>query len=381
MKRGRVLLITPFFRPNIGGVETRLNDLCEELNSRGLGVTVLTYQPLITKAKGLWQEKKGNIVIHRFWWFGFDLFHKLKPYPILQTLYIFPVLFIATLFFLILNRAQVSVVHTAGFNAALIGRILKPVFKIRWVVTTHAIYDLKKDSLAGRLLPWILNRADKIMTLSEPSRQELIKCGVSTKKIINQITWVNQEIFKPLDKKICREQLGFAKVKFLVLFVGRLLAIKGIESLVNVAKETPDIDYIFVGDGPLASYLKKESGISNNIHFASSVENKDLPVYYNAADVFLMPSQYKEGLGRVTVEALSCGIPVIVSNLGGIAYILDNSVSVMIEPTKDNLQKSISYLYNHPEELLRMSKLCRDFALDKFSVKNFQVILEAYNLN
>ena len=60
-----VLILTPSFLPEIGGVETRFNDICNELDRTGYKVYVLTYQPLITKARGLPRETRGNITIER----------------------------------------------------------------------------------------------------------------------------------------------------------------------------------------------------------------------------------------------------------------------------------------------------------------------------
>lgn len=372
-----ILFITPFFRPNIGGAETRLNDICEELNKAGYKVTVLTYQPIVTRARGKPVEKKENITIRRYGWIGFDLFHKLQPLPLLQTLYVSPVLFFWSLAFFLKNKDNINIIHAAGLNAALIGRILKAIFNKRLIVNTDAIYDLKEKSIKSFFIRWILHCTDKILTLSDPSRQELIRIGINPEKLENQIAWVDQEIFKPLGHKACKEKIGQGN-SFLVLFVGRLLVIKGIEDLISVARGTPGIEYLFIGDGPLKYYLKNESENSRNIHFICSVANKELPVYYNAADIFVMPSQYKEGLGRVAVEALSCGTPVIASNLGGIAQILDDSVSILVTPTKENLKTSILYLYDHPRELGKKRSACREFALKYFSVENFQVIVDAY---
>ena len=380
-----VLIITPSFLPEIGGVETRFNDICNELDRRGYRVFVLTYQPLITKAHGPAYEVKGNITIYRTSWIGFDLFHKLKPYPVLQALYLCPALLVKAVIFLIKHHNEVDAIHTAGFNAALIGRILRMFYKQRWVVSTHAIYDLNTKSLTARILRWILSPADVVLTLSEPSRQELIKIGVPSGKLINQITWVDQDVFKPMDREECRYKMPQKtnhQANFLVLFVGRLLEIKGVRDLAAIANSTPDIDYIFIGDGPLAAFLKAaEQFKAQNAFFLSRVENKHLPVYYNAADVFVMPSQYKEGLGRVVVESLYCGTPVIASNLGGLAGLLDESVAVMIEPTQENIKSAILGLKNDPDKLQKMRSMCREFALKKFGIVNFEVILQAYNFN
>ena len=362
-------------------METRFNDICNELDRRGCKVYVLTYQPLITKARGLSRETRGNITIFRIPWIGFDLFHKLKPYPVLQALYLCPVLFVRSFVFLLKNHGKIDVIHSAGFNAGLVGRALKAFFKKRWVVSTHAIYGLNPKSITARILKWILRRADVILTLSEPSRQELIKIGIAPEKLVNQITWVNQEIFKPLDREECRKKLSL-KERFTVLFVGRLLEIKGIRLLAELATEESfrDTDFVFIGAGPLENYLREQAKAHKNIIFAGRVENFELPIYYNAADVFVMPSQYKEGLGRVVVEALSCGIPVVASDLGGLADILDSSVAIMVNPVKEKIRHSIVYIKSFDKfSFERMRKNARDFAERVFNKQNCEVILKAYN--
>ena len=83
MKPG-VLILTPFYEPNVGGVETHLKDLTDYLKKTDrYRVYVLTYQPLTTKAKGAYSEggKDDNVKIIRIPWIGFNLFHKLEPYP------------------------------------------------------------------------------------------------------------------------------------------------------------------------------------------------------------------------------------------------------------------------------------------------------------
>lgn len=85
-----VLILSPFFSPNVGGVEAHLNKLINCLNKRGIKVIVLTYQPLTTPAKGPAVEKREGVEIRRIKWFGMGLFHRLEPYAILELLYLFP---------------------------------------------------------------------------------------------------------------------------------------------------------------------------------------------------------------------------------------------------------------------------------------------------
>ena len=91
-----ILIISPFFYPNIGGVETHLSDLVKEL-SKKYKVFVHTYSPITTQNTS-WQkkEKSKNLVIFRHGWFGKNLFHKLEKYSILQFLYLTPYLFLKT---------------------------------------------------------------------------------------------------------------------------------------------------------------------------------------------------------------------------------------------------------------------------------------------
>ena len=99
MSKG-VLILTPFYSPNIGGVETHLDDLVEALDKKNFRVYVQTYSPITTEGVS-WksrEEKGKNISIRRYAWFGKSLFHKIEKYPLLDFLYIAPYLFFRVFF-------------------------------------------------------------------------------------------------------------------------------------------------------------------------------------------------------------------------------------------------------------------------------------------
>jgi glycosyltransferase involved in cell wall biosynthesis len=378
MRKLNVLIICPFFRPNVGGVETHLDDLCEYLRTHNYKVYVLTYQPLTTKARGLKIEKKENLEIRRIWWPGFNLFHKLEPYPILEFLYLTPGLFLNTFFFLLNNRKKVDVIHAQGFNAAFISKILSRIFRKKFIVSTHAIYGLNPQSFMAKMVKWTLGSADKILALSKPSKEELIKIGVTSDKIDVYHYWVDQTVFKPINKNNAKKQLGW-NGKFVVLFVGRLIEKKGVNILLEVARQTlRDIYFAFIGDGPLAEEIKRASGEIPNVLFIGKINNRDLPLYYNAADIFCIPSQYEEGFGRVILEAISCGTPVVGSSKGGIPEAVDSTVGILVEPRIKNLKGVIEKLYKDKEKLEILSSNCRKYAEEKFGEKNAEVIVDAY---
>ncbi len=375
-----ILVLTPFFRPNIGGVETHLDDLCGYLDSHDYKVFVVTYQPLTTRARGLRLEKKHGLEVRRISWPGFDIFHKLEHHPFPEFIYITPRLFIGAFCFLLKNHGKIVVIHAHGFNAAFIARIASAIFKKRFVVSTHAIYGLNRGSLMSYMIRRTLQPAHRILTLSKPSKVELVKIGLDKDKIEVYKHWVDQEVFRPLDKTETKKKLRL-RAEFIVLFVGRLIGKKGMAALWAVARQTAkDIHFVFIGDGPLAPEIESWCARADNISFFGRVDNRDLPLYYNAADIFCAPSQYEEGSGRVILEAISCGTPVVASDKGGIPELVSDEVAVLVEPTVENLKMAIEGLYEDRGKLDMLRSNCRAFAEKNFSERNAAIFLESYGL-
>ncbi|MCD4703629.1 MAG: glycosyltransferase family 4 protein [Methanosarcinaceae archaeon] len=381
-KEKGILILSPFFHPNIGGVESHLIDLTEYLSSNGYETYVLTYKPITTKDKALSVEVKQNLEIHRFWWFGFNLFHRLEPYPVLEFLYLTPWLFFRSFLWMLKNQKRIEVIHAQGFNASFIAKILAKIFGKTFVASTHAIYEVDPQSLTARLMHWTLKSADTILTLSKQSKEELTRLGLFGSKIIVYKYWVNQDIFKPIDKIKAKKQLGWED-KFVVLFVGRFIKIKGIDVLLEVARQSRnnEIYFAFVGDGPMSKEIQIISKTLENVIFVGKVDNCELPLYYNASDIFIIPSQYEEGFGRVILEAVSCGLPVIGANRGGIPEAVDKTVSILIESTDENLKNAIEELYTNKTKYQLLAGNSRVYALNHFSSTNCKGILDAYRVN
>jgi len=374
-----VLILSPFYEPNVGGVETHLKDLTNYLQRVGrYRVYVLTYQSLTTKSKGASFEKDGDVEIRRIPWIGGNLFHKLEPYPVLEFLYITPWLFFNTLFFMFKHRCHINTIHAQGFNAAFIGRFMSIVFETKLVISIHAIYSLKSSSVLAKSIRWILEKANRVLTLSARSKEELVKIGLPPDSVEVYTYWVDQEVFKPMNRLEAKKKVGWED-KFVVLFVGRFIEIKGMDILLEAAKSiNKEIYFAFIGDGPLSVYIKEASERFSNVMFIGKVNNHSLPLYYNAAHMVCVPSQYEEGFGRVIPEALSCGTPVLASNKGGIPEALDETVGICVDPTADNLRQIIETLCQTSEKLQQMQSQCREYALASFSEKNAELIVGSY---
>lgn len=379
MKTLGVLILCPFFSPNVGGVETHLDDLCGYLGRQGHRVVVITYQPLTTRAAAPRFEDRGNVVIYRLPWFGHNWFHKLEPYPLLEFLYLTPGLFFGSLRYLLRHGREIDVIHAHGLSAALITKFLCKAFRKRGVASTHAFYDLTRRPSLSKLVRWVLSSFDKVLTLSRQSKAELVSIGLPEEKVEVYTYWVDQEVFRPLDRKQCRNELRWGS-GFNVLFVGRLIGIKGVSLLLEVARreENRDVRFAFVGDGPMAQTVQNAAQELPNVSFVGRVENHRLNLYYNAADLLVMPSQYEEGYGRVILEALSCGTPVIASNRGGIAEALDPSVGILVEPTADAISGALRSFRSDQSKLETMRARCLEYAQRLFSERNAALIEASY---
>ncbi len=370
-----ILHITPFFSPNIGGVETHLSDLTDTLSSQGYRNYILTYSPITTADTPYKPKEKPNqnLFIRRFTWIGGNLFHRLEPHPLLNFLYLTPYLLIRVFFWLLFHPVKFDAVHTHGLNAAVIGLVIKPIFGIpKHLVSIYSAYDAVPQSVSTKfLMRTILNHTNIVLTQSARSRVQLQNLGVDPNKLNIYRHWIDLGRFSP-SPKTSKGQ------RFSVLFIGRLIPQKGALLLAKVAQDLPDIDFVFVGNGPDFSRLKKISQKTDNIHLVGNVPYHSLHQYYQRADVFCIPSLYEEGWGRVIMEAISCGKPVIASNLGAIPEVVDSTVAILVKPTLSQLKHAIQLLHQDRKLYHQMQKQCQPYAIKHFGPDNIRLIAKYY---
>lgn len=206
-------------------------------------------------------------------------------------------------------------------------------WNIPHVIMFHTLGALKNNVRVGTPEPNIRIKAEKLLTekcqnIIAPTEQEknhLIYSYETAAEKINVIPCgVNLQLFHPLDQKESRLRLGFNDEK-IILFVGRIDPIKGIDSLIKslaYLKDKQNLRLIIIGDDthsqPLLIKLKKlvnNLQLKDNIIFRGIVPQEELPYYYSAADVCSVASYY-ESFGLVALEALACGTPVIARNVG-----------------------------------------------------------------
>ncbi len=374
-----ILILTPFFRPNIGGVESYLDDLCRYLVRRGRRVTVITYQPLTSRFRGPALEREGTLEIRRICWFGRNWFHKLERHPFWMLVYLAPGLFAATFFYLARRSRDIAVIHAQGLTATLVARLLAPLFGKPVIASTCAVYGYAKGTFRAAVARRVFAGCVRVFALGECSHRELTSIGVPEEKVTRYHLWMDLTEYRPDDKARMKNALGLGDA-FLVLYVGRFIPAKGVDLLLQIARQVPEkIRFCFIGDhGPLYDAVAAAEAAGANVTLVKDKRGRELIPYYQAADVVAVPSLYSEAFGKVIIEAFACGTPVIGADRGFIPSVIDRHVGRVVEPTPDTFKKEILNLFEDRTLLGSLTAAARRYAEENFGETNAEVIYESY---
>lgn len=226
-----------------------------------------------------------------------------------------------------------------------VGAKLKEEYCVPLVVSAEGydIYDLpfRSDDWKKKV-EYTLNSADQIITVSQSNLKCINKLDVTTPVTIRPNGFDNKYIH-PMNKLECRKNLNLPLNKKIILSVGNLSTVKGHEYLVNAMKKVlkirKDIICIIVGSGPLEAKIKnliQSLDLKNHMFLVGEKPHKDIPLWMNSADVFVLPS-LNEGNPNVMFEALATGLPFIGTKVGGVPeIIISNKLGILSEPGNDN---------------------------------------------
>jgi glycosyltransferase involved in cell wall biosynthesis len=183
-----------------------------------------------------------------------------------------------------------------------------------------------------------MERAAFVVTKSEELRQRAIHMGINASKVRTIRNGCNSSVFHLGDRSAARAGLAVDDKAELVLFVGRLDAAKGIEELLeafaSLAGHRPNLRLAYVGDGPGGEHLRsraKQLALDDRIIMNGAGTSQKVAQWLVAANVLALPS-YDEGYPNVVIEALSCGRPVIATNVGGVPELVKEESGVLIPP-------------------------------------------------
>jgi phosphatidylinositol alpha-1,6-mannosyltransferase len=364
------LLVTSTFLPRVGGRELYLHNVFSHFPPEDM--VVVTHD-----REGNWQafDQQSVYRILRVNQIGFHWYFRgrrarLKWFAFLGGLCL---------------RERIDVVHCGltlpdGMSGWLLAKALgKP----------YIIYTFAKEILEPLPTEWhqcnfqrVLREADRIVTISEYTKGKLVQLGVDPSKITMIFPGVDLEAFHPdpTAGRAIRARHRLLDGQPVLLTVARLIPRKGhdkvIETLPVILEQVPDVVYLIVGTGPEEDRLRahaQEEGVADSVIFVRHVPDEELPAYYNAADVFIMPNREEgtdvEGFGIVFLEANACSKPVIGGRSGGaVDAIADGESGYLIDPySPQAIAEAAIRLLTDPALARRMGESGRELAQRKFS--------------
>jgi len=234
---------------------------------------------------------------------------------------------------------------------------------------------LKKhlENLVRKAIIW----ADKVLVASIAEYNEALGIGADVEKLVVIPNGVNTEEFNPnVDGQVVRRRFGI-KDSLVVLFVGSLLPVKGVEyflrSMPIILSTISNVVFVIVGGGFQKDFLKdlsRKLGISKSVIFAGQVQRSKIPYFFAACDVFVMPS-LSEGFNNAVIEAMASGKPVVGTSVGGTRdQIKDGLNGYLVEPRNPReLADRVLLLLNDPKKRKVMGRESRKIAEHEFSMR------------
>ncbi len=366
-----------------GGMSIYIRELAQELASHGHSVDIFTC------THGDEEHTRELRVVA-----GVRLIHIESGHPErLSAEYLDPwINQVAAL--IISSGSSYDLIHSHYWLSGLVGIKLVGLWKIPHVAMFHTLGALKNKAGLGEVEPGlrlqsesaIAAASDAIIATTEREITELITTyETSPDKVCSVPCGVNICTFGPMDQQVARRLCGLETPK-IGLFVGRSDPIKGLDRLLAAVQKLnrQDFQLVIIGGesnknrSSLRSMNPSQS--KGNIHFVGPVPYKEMVLYYNSADLCIIPSYY-ESFSLVALESLACGTPVLSTDVGGIKKIVGNCDLCRVVPTiaEDSLSDEINYMLGNErfnsDTREQLSSLINDYSWDKIS----QRVIAVYN--
>ena len=287
------------------------------------------------------------------------------------------------------KQINYDVIHSHYWLSGLAAGQLKANWNIPIIQMFHTLALLKnkiakspnelesENRINGEIQ--VLQMADRVVVATIDERQHLDELyQADVEKIATIPPGVDTNRFYPIPEDEAKAFLNIPKDEKMLLFVGRIEPLKGIDTLIkaiaqmrksDVMSTCPHYLYIIGGD-PNGEVIDEESeihrlkrlchdlGVDDLIIFMGKKDQDTLPYYYSAAEIVVMPSNY-ESFGMVALEAMACATPVVATQVGGLQHLVQDEVTGFIVPHNDPdaLEEKLTRLICQPD-------LCKEMALN-----------------
>jgi Glycosyltransferase len=364
----RVAMLIQKYYPHVGGAERQIQQLAPRLRERGFDVCVITRHE-----KGLSHlETIDGVTVYRLACPG--------PKPLAAIFYVWSAV-------RLLSKLRPELVHAheilSPASAALVAKYFHgwPVLvKILRGGLRGDIYKLRRRPFWTQRFRVLSEGVDSFVVISQEIDQELTALGVPSAKRAYIPNGVDTDLFGPLqevEKKRLRADLQLPLEASLVVYLGRLTAEKRVDHLLNIWPDIreafPRAELLVVGAGPEETRLRTQSVSIAGVRFTGQVN--DSRRYLQAADVFVLPSA-TEGLSNSLLEALSAGLPVLATSVGGTPDVISHGKNGYLIPPDDlpALKLGLTTLLSDPTLRARLGnggrqRILTDYSLDSVAMR------------
>ena len=374
---------------NTGGMSVYIRELCKELGRRGHIVDVFTrtHEPIHDQIIEFAQNAR---LIHLKAGDEEDT-NRLKIYPYLSEFSRQVDKFSRQ------NGYHYDLIHSHYWLSGWVGRQLQQWWDIPHVTMFHTLGAVKNAVDTGIREPEVRIKSEKeiikdchrIIAPTMSEKDYLINYYNASPETISIIPCgVNLDIFRIIEKEIARNSLGF-NGEGIILFVGRIVPIKGIDKLLMALNHLENIErlrlLVIGGDKNCQDEvnrlrrLSKSLKIESSVTFLGLVEQEKLPYFYSAADICVFPSHY-ESFGLVALESLACGTPVVATDVGGIRSVVRDGETgyIVLDNVPQLLAEKITLALSTPRAKTDASCSIRE-SVFKFSWSNIaEATLQEY---
>ena len=257
----------------------------------------------------------------------------------------------------IIRRIKPDMVHCHGFKAGLLGRLAGWITGASLLYTVHNFVIYGRGKLASRLISyfedWMGSKTNGIICVSRALKKSMMEeAGIDEKKLF--VIYNAIPDWPAGDRRATREKHHVDEHHILIGTAARLIPSKGMDILLKAASGIlsvyPHVRLMIAGSGPEERNLKELAqtlGIGAQVIFTGRV--CDMQNYYSAFDIFVLPT-LTEGLGITVLEAMSCGLPVIATSVGGIPeFVIHEKNGLLIQSGNAfELRTAFQFLLDNP---------------------------------
>ncbi|KAK5997970.1 Phosphatidylinositol N-acetylglucosaminyltransferase gpi3 subunit [Cladobotryum mycophilum] len=313
-----IAMVSDFFFPQPGGVESHIYQLSSKLIDRGHKVIIITH---------CHDDRKGIRYLNN----GLKVYH--IPFLVIYRQATFPTVFS---FFPILRniciRERIEIVHGHGSLSSLCheGILHARTMGLRTVFTDHSLFGFADAAsiLTNKLLKFILSDVDHSICVSHTCKENTVLRASLDPLMVSVIpNAVVGENFRPRDYPTSPDQIGFGGTDLLTAAIPRIL------------ENHPNTRFIIAGSGPKAIDLEQmieTNVLQDRVEMLGPIRHEDVRDVMTRGHIYLHPS-LTEAFGTVIVEAASCGLYVVCTQVGGIPEVLPSHMTTFAKPEEDDI--------------------------------------------